>query len=81
MWYPVSEWTISVGLAGMSTADQSATYDLSFWIAMSTPNIMQNANMMSALLCSDSSVADGEIRSSMYAGVVCAYKFARQSWD
>ena len=56
----------------MSTDDQFATYDLSFWITMSTPNIVQNAEMISAFLCSDSSVADGVIRSSMYDGLcVC----------
>ena len=49
--------------------DQFATYDLSFWIAMSNPNIIQNADIMSAFLCSYSTAADGVIRSSMYAGL------------
>ena len=43
---------------------------------MSTPNIMQNADIMSAFLCIGSSVADGVMRTSMYAGL-CVYKFAR----
>ena len=34
---------------------------------MSTPNIMQNADIIFAFLCSDSSVAYGVIRSSIYA--------------
>ena len=55
--------TRSVGLAGMFTDDQ--LYDLSFCMAMSTPNITQNAEMMSACLCSDSSAADGVMRSFM----------------
>ena len=53
----------------MFTDYQSATYDLSFWIAMSTPNIMQNANLTHGFLCSDFRVADGAIRSAMYAGL------------
>ena len=56
----------------MSTDDQFATYYLSFFMAMSTPNIMRNADIMSAFLCSDSSIADGVIRSSIYAGL-CVY--------
>ena len=39
---------------------------------MCTPNIMQNADVMSAFLCSDASVADGVISSSIYAGL-CVY--------
>ena len=35
-------------------------------MAMSTPNIMQNDDMMSAFPCSDSSIADDVIRSSIY---------------
>ena len=62
-------WTISVELASISTDDQFVTYDLSFWIAMSTPNIIQNAEMISAFLSSNSSFAFGVIRSSMYAGL------------
>ena len=62
-------WTISVGLSGVSIDDQISTYDRSFCMAMSTSNIIQNADMMSDFLCSDSSVADGVIRSSMYAGL------------
>ena len=72
MWDPVPLWIISVGLDGMSTDDQFTTYDLSFLIAMSTPNIMQNADIMSAFLFSDSSVADDVIRSSIYAEL-CVY--------
>ena len=62
----------SVGFTGMFTDDQFATYDLSFCISMCTPNIMQNAEMMSVFLCSDSSVADTVMRSSIYAGF-CVY--------
>ena len=70
---PISSCGLSVlGWWVMSTVDQFVTYDLSFWIAMSTSNITQNADMMSAFLFSDSSVADGVIRSSMYAGL-CVY--------
>ena len=68
--------TISVGLAGMSTDDQFATYDLRFWIAMSTPIIKQNVDILSAFFCSDSSVADSMIRSFLCA-MLCVYDFAR----
>ena len=56
-------------MAGMFTDDQFATYDLSFCMDMSTPNIMQNAEIMTAFLYSDSSVSDGVIKSSMFAGL------------
>ena len=56
----------------MFTDDQLTTYDLSFWIAMYNPNFMQNADIMSVFLCSDTSVADGVIRSFIYAGL-CVY--------
>ena len=59
-----------LGLAGMFTDDQFATYDFSFCMAMSSPNIMQNAEIMSAFLFSDSSVADSVIWSSIYS-VLC----------
>ena len=56
----------------MIVDDLFATYDLSLCIALSTPNIMQNVEVPSAFLCIDSMVADGVIRSSMYAGS-CVY--------
>ena len=58
----------------ISVADQLATYDRSFFIAMSTPKIVQRAEMMSAFLCSSSSVADGVMRSSIRL-VMCKYEF------
>ena len=74
--YPVPR----LGLAGMLTDDQFATYDLSLCISLSTPNIMQNADMMSAVFCYDSSIAHGLIRSSMYI-VLCVYEFSRDFWE
>ena len=56
----------SVGLAGTFTDDKFASYDQSFYLAMSTPNIVQDSEIMSDFLCSGSDVADGVIRSSMY---------------
>ena len=52
----------------MSVADQFVTFDLSCFIVKSTLNIMQKAEIMSDFLYSDSSVADGVMRSSMHAG-------------
>ena len=52
----------------MVADEQDATYDLCFCIAMSTPNILQNAESMSVTLFRDSSFADGVFRSSMYTG-------------
>ena len=60
--------TCNVRMTKMSVADQLAMYDRSFFIAMSSPNIMQKADMMYAYLCSSSSDADGVMRLSTYTG-------------
>ena len=51
----------------MLTADQFTTYDLRFYIAMSTPIFMQNADVMYAFFCRHSGIADGVTRLSIYA--------------
>ena len=48
--------------------DQFATYDLSFCIAMSTLNIMQNADMVSTLLCRAFNVGGNMMRLPMFTG-------------
>ena len=68
MCYPVPLCTSSVGLFSMVVDDQCARDDFSLFIVMSTPNVMHNAEMISAFFCSSSRVADGAIRSSCWLG-------------
>ena len=48
--------------------DQFASYDLSFLIAMSTLNAMENADRISSIFFRDSNTPGGVKRLSMYAG-------------